>query len=1372
VIVAFLLSSLIPTLCFGQSSNATLTGSVSDAAKALIPGVSVSATNVDTGVVSTAVTNEAGTYNISGLLPGVYKVTAELPGFQTQTFTDVRLGNAAQARLNFALQVANVNTIVEVTASADRLLIESTSSVGGVLPEKTVRDLPIVGAMGNDALNLVRTLPGMNLSSDLINNANDTKLAGVSAANVAVQRDGVDASAAGRWPAGFQAATIINPDLVGEIRMVLSPVDAEIGRGNAQIQVQTRSGSNRFRGAAVWNIRNSALDPNTWANNKTQPKPPSRGFTNINQYTASLGGPIVKNKTFFFALFDGLNPLTRAETNATVLTPCAARGIFRYFDGWSNANAQAAESGGATPRIAVVNFDGTPRTPDHNPTGGPFTGQLRYASVFGRLAADPTKADCSDAVVAGSPWDSNRKAIDPSGYVTKVLGVMPSPNNYDIGEGLNTAGYRWTRHTVGQTNRFGFGFTDARKQINAKIDHNFNARNKISGTWSYERVHSDYGQGAWPFQFPGTAKRLPQVLTINFTSTLTPAMVNEVRWGTRRTGTNTIHGFANNQEARAFVPNIGEFPVVPQLGLNSLTQAPVICFCGGQPNFQTEAGNLFNGNIGEKTPLYNYADTLTWTKGVHTFKGGFDARFESSTLRDDVDATTFSTFPRVFGGETQYTPIQGITAANMPGIQGTSTTGNVLAMRSLLALLSGSIAEVHQMYWLGSAKNLNKFDDYRDSVQRERTMKQREASAFFKDDWKVKRDLTLNIGLRWDYYGVPWVGNGLTVSPVGGGNALFGLSGRGFESWMRPGLNGTNTELTFVGPDSPNPNQRAWKKDYNNFGPAIGFAWQVPWFGAGQTSVRGGYQVAYLVGGGRFNTLNGPLANPPGSTYDAIYSGTAGSLEYMDLTSLSKVVPVPITAKPMAPISERDRTVNLTAIDPNYTTPYVQNLTMAVTRNLGGKVTLDARYIGTLSRKLYDSLNINSPNFLYNGLKEAFDAARAGSESDLLDRMFKGVNVAGTGCATAAGAAVTCGPVGTVVGGVLQTGAMHLRAATSGNIRNNLANGNYSALANTLSTLNYSKTASGNSALPDIASNENGAVLRYTGFPENFIKTNPQFGTATMLTNMGSTNYHSLQLQTTIQSLLGVRDVQVSYTWSKLLGNQTPYTNPADRKGDYTLQVGDRRHDIRTNGTFELPFGPGQMLFSKSSGILARAIEGWKLSWIIQATTGAPANITAQNMLYSNGTPDIVGNFDPKAGKVQWGDGAANGNYFGDAYQKVSDPQCAAVATSVRSLCTLNAIADASGHVVLQNPLPGRRGTLGQNVIEMPGTWTFDGSFGKRFKLTESKALQVRMDASNIFNHPQPANPTLDMNSTTSAFGNISTKTGTRTFQGQMRLEF
>ena len=128
-----------------------------------------------------------------------------------------------------------------------------------------------------------------------------------------------------------------------------------------------------------------------------------------------MGGPIISNKTFFFALWDGLIPLSRTEVNATVLTPCAAHGVFRYFDGWSNGNVQQIDVTGATPRTAVVDFLGNPETPEKNPDGTPFSGQLRYASVFGRLVSNPTKADCSDAVVTGAPWDPDRKGHGPDG---------------------------------------------------------------------------------------------------------------------------------------------------------------------------------------------------------------------------------------------------------------------------------------------------------------------------------------------------------------------------------------------------------------------------------------------------------------------------------------------------------------------------------------------------------------------------------------------------------------------------------------------------------------------------------------------------------------------------------------------------------------------------------------------------------------------------------------------------------------------------------------------------------------------------------------------------------------------------------------------
>jgi hypothetical protein len=158
-------------------------------------------------------------------------------------------------------------------------------------------------------------------------------------------------------------------------------------------------------------------------------------------------------------------------------------------------------------------------------------------------------------------------------------------------------------------------------------------------------------------------------------------------------------------------------------------------------------------------------------------------------------------------------------------------------------------------------------------------------------------------------------------------------------------------------------------------------------------------------------------------------------------------------------------------------------------------------------------------------------------------------------------------------------------------------------------------------------------------------------------------------------------------------------------------------------------------------------------------------------MLYAAGVPDVVRPFDASKGQVQWKDGARAGNYFGDAYSKVRDPQCAAIAANLQSLCTLNAIADPSGAVVLQNPLPGTRGTLGQDIIELPGSWALDMAVSKGFRISESKRLRFRLDALNILNHPQPASPNLNINGDV-PFGNIDTKTGNRQFQAQMRLEF
>src|SRR6185295_16035086 len=275
-----------------------------------------------------------------------------------------------------------------------------------------------------------------------------------------------------------------------------------------------------------------------------------------------------------------------------------------------------------------------------------------------------------------------------------------------------------------------------------------------------------------------------------------------------------------------------------------------------------------------------------------------------------------------------------------------------------------------------------------------------------------------------------------------------------------------------------------------------------------------------------------------------------------------------------------DRTGLMNAFDPNFVSPYIQNVTLSLTRNVTSKSSLDLRYIGTLSRKLPTNMDLNSVNFLYNGLKEAFDAARRGGDSPLLDQMFRGLNIGGTNCLTATGT-TPCAPVGTTnAAGVLQTGAMHLRSAIQ--TQSNLANGNYVALANTLNTLTNS-----------VSGSRAGSVLVYNGFPENFIKTNPQVGSAVMETVLGYSTYHSLQTQLELRPVGGVSS-RFTYTWSRNLGmapgegpNGTgaTFTDPTNRAADYSLLGTHRTHVVSQFGTFALPIGPQKHLFGNSSGI-------------------------------------------------------------------------------------------------------------------------------------------------------------------------------------------
>src|SRR5207253_6551502 len=295
------------------------------------------------------------------------------------------------------------------------------------------------------------------------------------------------------------------------------------------------------------------------------------------------------------------------------------------------------------------------------------------------------------ASTATGTWDLNRTQLDQTGFVTKLLGKMPLPNNYEAGDGLNTAGFRWARHEkdgsegIFPTNSAGLSSPTylGRKQINTKFDHNFNARNKLGASYTYERSAgtSSATFESWPDGYRGSVFRRPQTLSLNFTSTLSPTLVNEARGGMRRTGGNTFNALTDpvtGKTAQQFFPNIGGYPVMVGLGTNTV-------------NFQSSqilgGGNTAAYN--DITSLLTLGDSLSWTKGTHAFKFGGEMRRGHSLGYDAGIAVT--SIPRALGGDAPLgaIPTGAISAANMPALAGTATTGNHVRMRNLLSFLAG-----------------------------------------------------------------------------------------------------------------------------------------------------------------------------------------------------------------------------------------------------------------------------------------------------------------------------------------------------------------------------------------------------------------------------------------------------------------------------------------------------------------------------------------------------------------------------------------------------------------------------------------------------------------------------------------------------------
>jgi hypothetical protein len=744
----------------------------------------------------------------------------------------------------------------------------------------------------------------------------------------------------------------------------------------------------------------------------------------------------------------------------------------------------------------------------------------------------------------------------------------------------------------------------------------------------------------------------------------------------------------------------------------------------------------FDLTRGQKSPTRQFSDTLSWTAGHHSFKTGFELIKNWSNGWN----TTSEQIPTAIFGNGNF-PVQGITSTRFPGLQ----SNDITSATNILNDLAASVGGLTQG-WVINSPTQKTWDDFTGDPRRFRHLTQQDWSMFFKDTWNVTSDLTLNLGIRYDKFGVIYDQKGMIARAKGGQAGIFSISGRDFSALWNPfATGGTLTESVLVGNGSPNPNESFWKNDWNNIGPTAGFSYKIPWFKR-TTVVRGGYGINY-AGASVILDYENDFGNSPGSA--DVYLPATPFVPTTYTTLSTAVLPLKPGTQPgiaIVPLTARSQAMNTPTDD--HATPYIQSFNLSVQRELARGLNLEISYIGNKGTKLFDKQNLNEPNIFENGILDAFNVTRAGGNAPLFNQLLNGLNVTGVG----------------TVNGTTLTGSEAFRRFASTRVF--LANGSVAQFAGFLNNT---------SAL----TNSPGGLLRNARLPENFIVVSPQFSDAQLWGTARNSSYHSMQTQVTKQFRQGLSG-QFTYTWSKALGDavagETAATtiDPRNRSLNKGRLAFDHTHVFTAHGTYELPFGPGKALLAGGPNWFHRIVEGWQLSTIFSYSSGDPLTLSSTvrtvGAAANLGLPNIVGDVPKSLGQVS----VANGfvEYFEGISSRLaptaglfgSDPN------NLASFSTNREVVDKTGKVLLTDALPGKVGTLGTRWIEGPGQLGLDVSLAKRIKIREGMNLAVRVDAIDALNTPQWGNPTVDINNVN--FGRITSATGNRNFNVSTRFEF
>ncbi|MGB7846269.1 MAG: TonB-dependent receptor [Candidatus Acidiferrum sp.] len=1107
--LAGLLLSLLAFLGPPAYPQATsrVAGTVQDKSGGVIQGASVTLTNEATNVPVNTVTTSTGSYVFDGIVPGTYTVKVQMTGFTTFIATGNVLTIAQPMVVNATMQVGGANEKVEVIAGAELVQTENSGDLGALIDQRALETLPIVGSRGRSPLDLLELIPGVvdggplntggaNISGGgvLVNGARDR------AWNYTL--DGIDINETSAGGSNFSPLRT-NPESIEGFRVITSNATSEFGRNSgAQVIMGTRQGTNEFHGNVFWFYQTPGLNANDPANKENGLDRPQfvqhiPGF--------SIGGPIFKNKTFFFMNMQFLHASQDFSVNNIVYTKEARSGLIRYLQQQGSCigsnDSSCPHNDNAAASDAVVDSSGVPLP------GLPI-------GTYNVVANDPAHI-----------------GLDPS--TQKFIALAPLPNNFNVGDGLNTAGYQ-------------FQAPEQERQVDltVRIDHNLNSKNSIFGRWAQghqNTVGDTANAGLQPF--PGAPNvvdtyRQPRNLAIGWRYSPNSTITNEAIAGMNR----FIFNFANPDSH--YLDN-------PPFVLNNSVTIPLQNYVGNKRALTT----------------IQFVDNLTYLRGAHAMKFGTNLRLQRH-IDDRGSIGPYDAQPLVFFNSdvNRVGP-----EFNLPGDVNIAT--DLGTVKGALNDLLGRVGNIQQGF---VAKDVNQYAPAGTHLRDDFRMP--EYDFYAQDSWKIRPNLTIDLGLRWEIKLSPRVSSNFLIRPDQG----FTVSAPGSDSiaWT-PG----------------HMYQDAWK----NFSPSIGVAWDP--FKNGKQSIRANYRLAY----DRMNTFvlsSSVFQGLPGETL-AIESQDFGKVGGRVSDGIPTIAPpagvTPASLRQPAAFS----TTSITAVDPKWTPPQVSEWSLSVQRQVGRDMVAEVAYIGHHAVHLFGAYDSNQAQIKNNGFLDAFKTVAAGGDSPLIDQLL--LNDPGR-------------PAGTT-GSQYLTGVCPSADCSGSPYSSDFSFGSVAAVA----------------AEIGVATDANGVALPVSaGLPSTFIFKYPQFAGGFIVLDSGDWSWYNA-LQASFHGRFHGLQFQANYTWSKsmdtrsfdptfstVVGGSTTYGSSstpfdiADRRLNYAPSDADRTHVFQAVWTYQVPFGKARKWGSNWGPALDRLVGGWEISGAAVFETGRPTTIYSPAYTTSN----------------------------------------------------------------------------------------------------------------------------------------------------------